>query len=225
MRSPVMPLESCMNLPRIGLLACLCLAVCLTRCDSATESMDYLLGEGQLDLRLQRLGDLVPTTSARVVITIADVRLDGVSLPDFRRKTLDWGGATQDAMLLYNGAVPSGDYHSIELVLDPGTDDRGSGPGCYTLVANGEKQPLRLTGGGVLYIPAESLSVARSEYVGGVVTFNLNQALQATDSGLETDFELLRNSWDHRWASFAPQDPQRIATYQQLPDLSTMVPE
>ena len=70
-------------------------------------------------------------------------------------------------------------------MLDPGTDDRGSGPGCYVLAQNGTKEPLQLAAGGVLQVPTSALTVARNEYKLGQLTLDLGQALSFDASAAE----------------------------------------
>ena len=198
-----------------GLLGCFCLLL-LTRCSTSFDSVGYLLGEGQLELHLAAVTGLPLSTGERLVVTVADLRLDGVSLPGFRRKTLSWGAGSQDATALYSGELAPGEYHLIELVLDPGTDDRGSGPGCYVLTQGGTRESLQLAAGGVLQVPTSALTVARNEYVRGRLTLDLDQALRLDASAAEGQrYELLDNRWNRRWASYATQDPQQVALQQQ----------
>ncbi len=213
-----------MKIPFPALLCCLPF-VLLTRCSTAAESVDYLLGIGQLELSLAPITELPTTPAEQIVLTVADIRLDGASLPDFRRKTVTWGAAgSQGATILYSGELASGDYQLIELVLDPGTDDQGSGPGCYVLNSKGEKQPLDLAARGVLRVPTRTLTVARNEYVRGRLSFDLQRALEvqpAADGG----YRLQANSWSKQWASYQAQDPQHVAVHQKVQDVGARIAE
>ena len=73
-----------------GLLGCFCLLL-LTRWSTVCDSVGYLLGQGQLELHLASVTGLPLAPGERVVVTVADLRLDGVSLAGFRRTTLSWG--------------------------------------------------------------------------------------------------------------------------------------
>ncbi|WP_420460039.1 hypothetical protein [Neolewinella sp.] len=212
-----------MKISLSALLCCLSFLV-LNRCSTATDSVDFLLGEGQLELRLVSRTDLPTAPDRQIVLTVADIRLDGLSLPAFRRKTITWGAGPQDTNILYSGELASGDYQVIELVLDPGTDDRGSGPGCYVLTERGEKLPLDLAAHGVLKIPARALSVARNEYVRGLLHFDLARALreQPAQAG---SYQLPANSWNKCWASYEPQDPQHTAVHQEVQDVGARIDE
>ena len=206
------------------LLCWLCMLF-LTRCSTASDFVDYLLGEGQLELNLVTVTGLPLTAGERLVVTVADLRLDGVSVPNFRRKTYGWGAGSQDATTLYSGKIASGDYELIELVLDPGTDDRASGPGCYVLDTQGGKQQLRLAAGGVLQVPAQALTVARNGYVRGAVTFDLGQALQAQYAAGERSFHLQANRWNRRWASYTGHDPIQVDIHREVRNVGAPIVE
>ncbi|CAH1002046.1 hypothetical protein LEM8419_02961 [Neolewinella maritima] len=175
-------------------------------CSTTTESIDYILGEGQLRLEIANTVVSETTPAVTTVLTVADVRIDGVSLPGFRRQTIQWGGGAQAADVLYNGSIASGSYELVELILDPGTDDQGSGPGCYTVDANGQKHALDIRAGGLLSIPTYELVVDRNEYVSGLLSIQLAKALQPqTASGTYT---LQANRWHRKWATYIPQESQ-----------------
>lgn len=83
-----------------------------------------------------------------VFVTIADVKIDGMSHPGFK------GKQTIDLMAYQNGnfeTLAEGDlaaksYSSVYLVLDLQSNAEGDGPGCYVLKEDGSKDTLSLNG-------------------------------------------------------------------------------
>jgi hypothetical protein len=79
-----------------------------------------------------------------VFVTVAEVRLDGETMPGWDSKQ------TFDLMAYQNGNVKifgntdlePGMYSNVSLVLDHQTDASGNSPGCYVLRTDGTKEPL-----------------------------------------------------------------------------------
>lgn len=78
-----------------------------------------------------------------VVVTIADVRVNNISVENFSRTTIDlmqYQNGLKE--LLGELELQSGTYSNIELVLDYQFDASGNGPGCYVEFANGTRDEL-----------------------------------------------------------------------------------
>ena len=123
-------------------------------------------------------------------------------------------------------SLPRGTTSSSSSFLIPGTDDRGSGPGCYVLAVDGSKTSLELVAGGILRIPAQSLAISRNEYVRGQLTLDLGQALTTNPETVSDHrYQLLPNRWNRRWASYQTQDPHQVALHQEVQDVSAPIVE
>ena len=86
-----------------------------------------------------------------VIVTIADVKVNGVSVENFTRTTIDLmqyqNGLTQ---LLGDLELQSGNYTNVELVLDYDTDASGNAPGCYVELVNGAKDEIQATANSIV---------------------------------------------------------------------------
>lgn len=73
-----------------------------------------------------------------VIVTVADVKVNGVSIEGFTKTTIDLmqyqNGMTK---LLGNLELNTGTYSNITLVLDNQTDANGNAPGSYVLMTSG----------------------------------------------------------------------------------------
>lgn len=82
-----------------------------------------------------------PTDNANVkgmVVTIADIKVDGVSVQNFTKTTIDLmqyqNGLTK---LMGSLDLQVGTYSNLDIVLDNATDASGNAPGSYVLMADG----------------------------------------------------------------------------------------
>ena len=147
-----------------------------TACDSVSLP-DYLISPAPLVLELAAMEGQDPGPP-RVYLTVADVRLDGKSLEHFRRTTIEVS-AMQDGMTgqLFSGTVPAHQYSTLRLRLDPYTDDRGTGPGCYVLDHSGRKTPIAIEGDATISVMGAPLVVSDELPSRSVITFDLAKAL------------------------------------------------
>ncbi|MDP2087894.1 MAG: DUF4382 domain-containing protein [Flavobacteriaceae bacterium] len=78
-----------------------------------------------------------------VIVTIADVKVNGVSVENFTKTTIDLmqyqNGLTK---LLGSLDLRTGTYSNISLVLDNTTSASGNAPGSYVLMTNGSMKAL-----------------------------------------------------------------------------------
>ncbi|WP_139958384.1 DUF4382 domain-containing protein [Flavicella sediminum] len=81
-----------------------------------------------------------------VIVTVADVQIDGVSIEGFSKTTIDLlqyqNGVTE---LLGNLELQAGTYSNINLVLDYETDASGNSPGCFVELKDRTKTALQNT--------------------------------------------------------------------------------
>ncbi len=81
-----------------------------------------------------------------VIVTIADLRVNNVSVENFTRTSIDlmhYQNGLKE--LLGDIVLQTGTYSNIELVLDYQFDASGNAPGCYVELANGTKDALTST--------------------------------------------------------------------------------
>lgn len=79
-----------------------------------------------------------------VIVTVADVKINGVSIEGFTKTTIDLmqyqNGMTK---LLGNLELNTGTYSNITLVLDNQTNAGGNAPGSYVLMTNGTVKAIQ----------------------------------------------------------------------------------
>jgi len=88
-----------------------------------------------------------PTDNANVkgvIVTVADVKVNGVSIEGFSKTTIDLM-QYQNGMkkMLGNLELNTGTYSNITLVLDHQTDASGNAPGSYVLMTNGTVKAIQ----------------------------------------------------------------------------------
>lgn len=83
-----------------------------------------------------------------VIVTVADVKIDGESYAGFEGKqTIDlMAYQNGNTKLLADGDLETKSYSEISLVLDYETDTDGNSPGCYVEKTDGSKESLSVTG-------------------------------------------------------------------------------
>jgi hypothetical protein len=79
-----------------------------------------------------------------VIVTVADVKVNGISIEGFTKTTIDLmqyqNGMTK---LLGNLELNTGTYSNITLVLDNQTNASGNAPGSYVLMTNGAVKAIQ----------------------------------------------------------------------------------
>lgn len=149
---------------------------CLALLPSCNKEVDYA------NIRLLLTDAPIDDPDIRaVMITVTEVRLNGIPLPDFKPITLDvrslQNGVTH---MLSNAKVKPADYNEITIVLDYHTDVTGNTPGCYIHLQNGVKWPLQSTSR-ECNIP-QSFSLKNGVKSTIVMDFDLRKAIQHHDS-------------------------------------------
>lgn len=83
-----------------------------------------------------------------VIVTVADVKIDGESHAGFEGKqTIDlMAYQNGNTKLLADGELEAKSYSSVSLVLDYETDEDGNSPGCYVEKSDGSKASLSANG-------------------------------------------------------------------------------
>lgn len=109
-----------------------------------------------------------------VFVTIADVKLDGISVQGFTKTTVDLAayqnGATKT---LGNFSLAGKTYSNISFVLDYNTDANGNAPGCYVLSTTAVKHKLQTTSNVITVAKSYTLQAGASNSI--VADFDLRK--------------------------------------------------
>ena len=118
-----------------------------------------------------------------VMVTVADVRVDGKSISGFSKQTIDLK-AYQDGetRLLGNVEMDSRAYSNLELVLDLNNDEQGNSPGCYVLDQDNTRHQLNSTTSGTMTIAtSQSWKTINNAKTNVVIDFDLRKSIRYAD--------------------------------------------
>ncbi|WP_157975864.1 DUF4382 domain-containing protein [Lewinella sp. IMCC34191] len=121
-----------------------------------------------------------------VVVTVADIKVDGESLEGFNRSTVEVSALVNgETDLLYSGQLAAKNYNKIELVLDDDPKAVNNGPGCYYINPDNQKKALQVANDGVITIQESKFSMAADAAVTAVIDFDLRKAFVRTQDETE----------------------------------------
>jgi hypothetical protein len=156
-----------------------CAVTMLTACaDDSNEP----LGKGEVEFEITD-APIDDANVKSVVVTIADVKVDGLSLSGFTRQTIDLK-AYQDGStkLLGTTELDARTYSNVVLVLDLDTDAHGNSPGCYVFTADQAKYKLKSTATGKADIVInQSWKAANDAKTKVVMDFDLRKSIRYSD--------------------------------------------
>lgn len=115
-----------------------------------------------------------------VVVTVAEVKVDGKSISGFTRQTIDLK-AYQDGQtkLLGSTELDARTYSNLSLVLDLNKDDQGNEPGCYVQDVDNAKFALKSTASGMHEIAvAQAWQTMADAKTNVVLDFDLRKSIQ-----------------------------------------------
>jgi hypothetical protein len=143
---------------------------------------DDSVGKGQVDFEITD----APSDDANiksVMVTVADVKVNGVSIEGFTKQTIDLKAYSEGSTkLLGHLNMDAKSYNNISLVLDLNHDANGGEPGCYVLTQDNMKYKLKSTATGTAEIALnKSWSVASNTTTKVVMDFDLRKALKYSD--------------------------------------------
>jgi hypothetical protein len=124
------------------------------------------------------------TSVDAVMVTVADVLIDGKSVSGFSKQTINLKAYQEgDTKLLAKAMqVNARTYQSITLVLDLNEDVGGNAPGCYVRTIGGAKYKLKSTASGKMNVVlAKSWSVRNNATTKIVMDFDLRKAIAYSD--------------------------------------------
>lgn len=151
----------------------------MTSCEDANESM----GRGEMEFEITD----APTDDISVkgvFVTVADLKVDGESVPGFTKQTIDLKAYQEGKTKLLANAqeFDAKTYNNITLVLDLNQDASGSEPGCYVLSKDSEKYKLGSTASGTLELTLnKSLRVIRGVKTVAVIDFDLRKSVVTSE--------------------------------------------
>ncbi|HEY0653441.1 MAG TPA: DUF4382 domain-containing protein [Chryseosolibacter sp.] len=155
-----------------------CAVTLFTGCDDSDEPM----GKGEVEVQITD-APIDDANVKSVVVTVADVKIDGQSLSGFTKTTIDLK-AFQDGntKILGSQTMDAKSYSSMVLVLDLDSDAQGNAPGCYVLAADGAKYKLKSTATGKLEVVAnQSWSAVKNARTVVVADFDLRKSIRYSD--------------------------------------------
>lgn len=125
-----------------------------------------------------------------VIVTVADVKVNGVSIEGFTKTTLDLmqyqNGVTK---LLGNLELNTGTYSNITLVLDNQTNASGNAPGSYVLMTNGTIKAIQSSSSSINI--SDSFEVLSSSKNDIILDFDVRKSIVASGSN---DFKFVSAS-------------------------------
>jgi hypothetical protein len=147
-------------------------------CDESNETA----GEGDVEFEITD-SPIDDANVKSVMVTVADVKVDGQSLSGFTKQTIDLK-AYQDGntKLLGNAHMAARTYSKITLVLDLDADANGNAPGCYVLSQDNTKYKLKSTTSGKTDITiSQGWKVAKETTTKIVMDFDLRKSVRYSD--------------------------------------------
>lgn len=125
-----------------------------------------------------------------VIVTVADVKVNGVSIEGFTKTTLDLmqyqNGVTK---LLGNLELNTGTYSNITLVLDNQTNASGNAPGSYVLMTNGTIKAIQSSSNSINI--SDSFEVLSSSKNDIILDFDVRKSIVESGS---SDFKFVSAS-------------------------------
>ncbi|MHB1145987.1 MAG: DUF4382 domain-containing protein [Lutibacter sp.] len=122
-----------------------------------------------------------------VIVTVADVKVNGVSIEGFTKTTLDLmqyqNGVTK---LLGNLELNTGTYSNITLVLDNQNDASGNAPGSYVLMTNGTIKAIQSSSNSINI--SDSFEVLSSSKNDIILDFDVRKSIVESGS---SDFKFV----------------------------------
>lgn len=171
-----------MTMKRSSWMKVIVLCCAVTLFSACEDDPNEPMGQGEVEFEITDAP--IDDASVRsVVVTVADVKVDGRSLEGFTRQSVDLK-AYQDGntKLLGSGTMDARAYSNVTLVLDLDTDAQGNSPGCYVLDADNMKHKLKSTASGTLEVAANHSWTAMKDVKTNVVMdFDLRKSVRYSD--------------------------------------------
>jgi hypothetical protein len=153
--------------------------VALTAAFPACNDEDGVAGKGEAQFEITD----APSDDANiksVMVTVADVRVNGTSIEGFTKQTIDLKAYSEgNTKVLGNLDLDAKSYSNLLLVLDLDHDASGNEPGCYVETADDMKYKLKSTATGTAELALnKSWTVASDAKTRVIMDFDLRKALK-----------------------------------------------
>lgn len=117
-----------------------------------------------------------------VFITIADVKVNGASIENFQKSTVEISSLTNGKTeVLGSLDLEEGTTSSIELILDNSSDASGNSPGNYVLTTGDEKKALTTSSNEIVINDEAQIEASNNNEI--VLDFDLRKSIVADGSG------------------------------------------
>ena len=158
---------------------CACFAVMVSACE---ERSNEPVGEGEVAFEITD-APIDDANVKSVMVTVADVRVDGKSLSGFSKQTIDLKTYQDgETRLLGSAMMDARSYSNLTLVLDLNNDDQGDSPGCYVLDQDNTRHQLKSTTSGTLDIAmGQSWKTINNAKTNVVMDFDLRKSIRYAD--------------------------------------------
>lgn len=149
---------------------------------ACTDDSNEPMGKGEVEFEITD----APIDDAHVksvVVTIADVKVDGQSLSGFSKQTIDLKAYHDgNTKLLGSSTFDARAYSNVVLVLDLDTDAQGNAPGCYVLTTDQTKYKLKSTATGKTdLVINQSWRAAKDAKTKVIMDFDLRKSIRHSD--------------------------------------------
>jgi hypothetical protein len=155
-----------------------CAVAMFTACNDSEEPM----GQGEVAFEITD-APVDDASIKSVVVTVADIKVDGQSLAGFTKQTIDlkayFDGNTK---ALGSATMDARTYSNVVLVLDLDADAQGGAPGCYALGQDNVKYKLKSTSSGKLDLGiSQSWKAVKDSQAKIVMDFDLRKSIRYSD--------------------------------------------
>ncbi len=158
-----------------------CAVTMFTACNESDEPM----GQGTVEFQITD-APIDDANVKSVVVTVADVKVDGQSISGFTKQTIDLK-AYQDGntKLLGSQLMDAKSYSKMVLVLDLDADAQGNVPGCYVLTSDMTKYKLKSNTTGKAEVAVnQSWSAVKNTTTKVIMDFDLRKSIRYSDDAI-----------------------------------------
>ncbi len=164
---------------------------------NSCKKEDSNAGSGQISFEVTD-APFDDTNIQGVFVTVADVKVDGISADGFSDKQTINLMAYQNGQVksLANGQFTTGTHANIQLVLDYAQDANGTSPGCYVLTKNGVKHALKAStnASNTISVTGQPVTVSENATTTAVLDFDLRKAIRYGADGSGSAYQFVSDA-------------------------------
>jgi hypothetical protein len=155
-----------------------------TACDKDDSTDDDLQGTARVEITDGPSDD---TNIRAVMVTVADVKVDGQSIEGFSKTTFDLSSYQNgNTKMLGDLNLDAGSYNNLTLVLDYEKDENGNSPGTYVEEMDGTKNTLMSTTTAINL--SNDFDIMSDQTTDLVIDFDLRKSIRRTSDGNGYEF-------------------------------------